>query len=556
MTPRQVSIMETSIIHGGAQSMPVEYNNVNSPYYSEVDRTWSTPQNWTANGATDLSLWFRGNPGKFDTTANGHLVVSSTSGDTWGSADHFRFVYKKLSGDGTITAKVNSISYAADWSKAGVMIRESLDPGSAHGFMVVTPNLRRAFQNRPTAGGTSYSAHSDISQIALPFWVKLERKGNQITASYSTNGTTWTVQPATENTGTDASPNPQTISMGASIFIGMGVASNNSSAGACVADFSDVVTSTSVTGTWQVADIGGPNPANGADTLYLTLVDSANKSKTLVHPDPKATCVADWTQWRIPLKDLAGINAAAIKKMTIGIGSRSSPKAGAAGKLYFDDIQYGTPIMPVGLVAHFKLEGDTLDSSGNGHDGVLAGNAAFPVSYVDGPAGQGKAMLFEGTSGHQYVDLGTFNPSEKTGKLIVALWAKWDGLSTAWQGLIGKRTGAWDRTAMMWQIEANQANGSLRFQREGNDVVLQSTAPAVGQWVHIAVTFDGTTARGYINGARTVQAAFSFGTGRETPIQFGADTAGGGNSYNGALDDIRIYDIVLTDAEIAALAGK
>ena len=208
-----------------------------------------------------------------------------------------------------------------------------------------------------------------------------------------------------------------------------------------------------------MADIGGANPANSPDTLYLTLVDSANKSKTIVHPDPKATCVADWTQWRIPLKDLAGVNAAAIKKMTIGIGSRSSPKAGAAGRIYIDDIQYGTPIMPVGLVAHFKLEGDTLDSSGNGHDGVLAGNAAFPVSYVDGPAGLGKAMLFEGTGGHQYVDLGTFNPSEKTGKLTVALWAKWDGLSTAWQGLIGKRTNTWAASAMMWQIEANQTNG-------------------------------------------------------------------------------------------------
>jgi hypothetical protein len=175
---------------------------------------------------------------------------------------------------------------------------------------------------------------------------------------------------------------------------------------------------------------------------------------------------------------------------------------------------------------------------------------------VDGPTGLGKAMLFEGTQGHQYVDLGTFNPSALTSKLSVALWAKWDGLSTAWQGLIGKRNNTWDRTGMMWQIEANQTNGSLRFQREGVDVVLQATAPAVGQWVHIAVTFDGTTARGYINGVRTVQAAFSFGTGREAPIQFGADTLGGGNSYNGTLDDIRIYDTVLTDAEIAALAGK
>ena len=66
------------------------------------------------------------------------------------------------------------------------------------------------------------------------------------------------------------------------------------------------------------------------------------------------------------------------------------------------------------------------------------------------------------------MDLGTFNPSEKTGKLTVALWAKWNGLSTAWQGLIGKRTD-WDRRDMMWQIEANQTDGSLRFQREGTD---------------------------------------------------------------------------------------
>ena len=83
-----------------------------------------------------------------------------------------------------------------------------------------------------------------------------------------------------------------------------------------------------------------------------------------------------------------------------------------------------------------------------------------------------------------------------------------------------------------------------------------SNAPAIGQWVHIAVTFDGTTAKGYINGVKTVEGAFTFGSDREAPIQFGADTFGGGNAYNGALDEIRLYDVVLTDAEVAALAGK
>ena len=55
-----------------------------------------------------------------------------------------------------------------------------------------------------------------------------------------------------------------------------------------------------------------------------------------------------------------------------------------------------------------------------------------------GRSRQGKALLFPGTPGNA-VNLGTFNPSEKTGTLSVFLWAKWNGLSTPWQGLIGKR---------------------------------------------------------------------------------------------------------------------
>jgi len=342
--PAVGNIMETSITHSGNQAMPVEYNNVNQPYYSEVERTWESGQNWTGNGATDVSLWFRGNPAQFEQTTDNHLIISAYGGDIWASADYFCFAYKKLSGDGSISVKVNSQTYAADWSKAGVMVRESLDAGSAHGIMAVTPSRVRAFQNRPTTAGTSFSAHSATGTITLPFWVKLERKGNQITASYSTDGKVWTVQPATENTGTDASPNPQTISMGTSIYIGPAVSSNTPSNGSCVVDFSDVVTTGSVTGQWQAADIGGENPANDPDQLYITVQDTAGKSKTIVHPDAAATCVADWTQWRIPLKDFTGVNMASVKKMVIGVGNRANPTAGGSGRVYIDDIGYGHPL--------------------------------------------------------------------------------------------------------------------------------------------------------------------------------------------------------------------
>jgi hypothetical protein len=54
------SIMETSLVHGGRQSLPVDYNNASTPYYSEIERTWTTSQDWTVNGVDTLTLFFRG----------------------------------------------------------------------------------------------------------------------------------------------------------------------------------------------------------------------------------------------------------------------------------------------------------------------------------------------------------------------------------------------------------------------------------------------------------------------------------------------------------------
>jgi hypothetical protein len=57
----QAPFAERKIVHGGKQSMPLDYNNVNSPWYSEAERQWATPQNWTAEGADRLHLFVRGN---------------------------------------------------------------------------------------------------------------------------------------------------------------------------------------------------------------------------------------------------------------------------------------------------------------------------------------------------------------------------------------------------------------------------------------------------------------------------------------------------------------
>ncbi|MBM4025548.1 MAG: hypothetical protein FJ280_09085, partial [Planctomycetes bacterium] len=51
---------ERKIVHGGAQSMPFDYNNRNAPFYSEAERTFAPVQDWTAHGVDALSLFWRG----------------------------------------------------------------------------------------------------------------------------------------------------------------------------------------------------------------------------------------------------------------------------------------------------------------------------------------------------------------------------------------------------------------------------------------------------------------------------------------------------------------
>ena len=51
---------ERLFVHGGQQAMPLEYNNVDPPYYSETERTFVDTRDWTANDVDALVLYVRG----------------------------------------------------------------------------------------------------------------------------------------------------------------------------------------------------------------------------------------------------------------------------------------------------------------------------------------------------------------------------------------------------------------------------------------------------------------------------------------------------------------
>jgi len=336
------SYTEETIVHGGLQSMPVGYDNNKQGYskYSEVELTLTAQRDWTEEGVTELSLWFRGYPGStgsFVEGPTGTYTMTASGADIWNvngvEADEFHFAYKMLTGTGSIIARVDSVENTNDWAKAGVMIRETLDTDSAHAFACITPANGVASQGRPDTGAASVNTNQ--TGIAAPYWVKLERSiSGLFTVSHSANGSAW--QPVTGAT-------PQNIPMGSNVYIGLAVTSHDAAL-TCQAVFSKVTTIGTISQQWAHQDIG--ITSNDVEPLYVTVSNSAGPVAVVTYDDPAAAQIDTWTEWIIPLQAFAdqGITLTNIDRIAIGLGSRDNMTIpGGSGKMFFDDIRLYRP---------------------------------------------------------------------------------------------------------------------------------------------------------------------------------------------------------------------
>jgi hypothetical protein len=314
--------------------MPLGFNNADSPYYSEAERTFDSPQNWTVNGVNTLSLQVRGYPAVTTTAVTetgGKMTLTGDGSDIWNASDDFTYAYKSLSGDATIVARVVSNGTGTNtWTKGGVMIRDSVDGGSMFADMVITAGGGNggAFQNRATTGlnmgaNDATSNTNSAAVIAPPYWVKLERIGDTLSGYVSSDGNSWTIIGSTD------------VVMSDPVYIGLCVTSGASGAPRTF-EFESIKTTGSVTGSWQGAVIASPR-YNSAQNLYVALQDSAGK--VAVVPDATAVNSATWVEVKMPLSSFTGVSASKIKKIFIGVGSRTSPAADGTGMLYIDDIR-------------------------------------------------------------------------------------------------------------------------------------------------------------------------------------------------------------------------
>jgi hypothetical protein len=194
------------------------------------------------------------------------------------------------------------------------------------------------------------------------------------------------------------------------------------------------------------------------------------------------------------------------------------------------------------LVAQYDLDGNANDSA-NGFDGNVNGGA----TYVPSPVG-GQAIELNGSG--QYVDTVASNA------IASAL-----GIG----GAASKSISAWARpeafnNGAIWDLGATGSSGEefslrtmatpnvWRSQFWGGDLDFTALGSS-NSWGHYVLTYDGTTARAYYNGVYMAQLSRGLSTNDGRPLEIGR--YGGGTTFQGQIDKVRVYDQTLSAAEIA-----
>src|SRR5262245_12200650 len=198
-----------------------------------------------------------------------------------------------------------------------------------------------------------------------------------------------------------------------------------------------------------------------------------------------------------------------------------------------------------GVLAAYGFEEGTgtsaSDSTGNSNTGTLA-------SATWAPAGKfGKAVSFNGTSSR--VNVADSAVLDLTVGLTLEAWVNPASL-TDWHSVIMKETA----TGLAYALYAHDGARPAAYIHVGStDIdVTGATSLPLNTWSHLAATYDGSNFRLYVNGSqvgtRAVTGAIATSA---SPLRIGGNQPWG-ESFQGAIDEVRIYGRALTVAEIQA----
>ncbi len=206
------------------------------------------------------------------------------------------------------------------------------------------------------------------------------------------------------------------------------------------------------------------------------------------------------------------------------------------------------------LVAHYPFDGDAKDASGNGNNGSVYG--ASLVSDRNGK--KNAAYHFDGVN--DYIAI----PASALNKLVnctMAFWVKFEDNSSG--TLISKQHNALYSTAIsigyLPSDQKNIKNGRITFFLSNLSSNQAIEGLEKGEYYHLAFSYSSSNMKIYLNGQKISEKRGSYNIpndGSPTATTIGAWLGdGGGKYFNGVMDDIKIYNRVLSDGEIKTLYG-
>ncbi|MFO1500709.1 MAG: LamG-like jellyroll fold domain-containing protein [Verrucomicrobiota bacterium] len=208
-----------------------------------------------------------------------------------------------------------------------------------------------------------------------------------------------------------------------------------------------------------------------------------------------------------------------------------------------------------GLVAYWNFDNKDFADSVGTFDGTGNGTEAIP--FVDGKAGFGQAIDLDGTD--QFVEItgrdpGTYDPDQlafENGSISIAGWFTVDAFDKSWQALIAKGEGS------NWRVARNSASSTMSYAGGLTDVTGTKNV-ADGSWHHfVAISDANATAFGtalYIDGVLDgTQAGAAVLTANASNVKIGDNPGASGRYWNGKIDDVAIWNRVLSETEIGAL---
>jgi prefoldin subunit 5 len=256
--------------------------------------------------------------------------------------------------------------------------------------------------------------------------------------------------------------------------------------------------------------------------------------------------------------DFATINAkyqelsASLQNLTAQIAALQAEQLKLLEKLNAIMLQLNPPInITTGLVAYYPFSGNAGDSSGNGNHGTVNG----ATLTADRFGTLNSAYSF--TSNTISVPYKPYLSFSDTKKFSVSIWV-YTGVSNRTTHYIGMRQPG--SQAQFWQLYAapNAPTTGIAFQSftngNINGVYAQNQQIPINNWTSLIGTFENGIWKLFINGVliQSATSTIAFNNDVNTPLTIG--NSGNFEPFNGRLDDVRIYNKALTQAEITYLA--